>query len=155
MAPMSAAGLRPLRRAERALAYGLLGWSTELVFTAAQNLLHKQTRSPHLQGHSYLWMPPIYGLCAVLYEPLHDRLRTVPTAQRAAVYAAGIIGVEYVTGRLIECVAGVIPWDYTGRSRFQVHGATRLDYAPLWAAAGIALEPVDDALRSLRVGWAG
>src|ERR1035441_5346435 len=111
---MPAAGLRPLRRAERALAYGLLGGSTELVFTAAQNLLHKQTRSPHLQGHSYLWMPPIYGLCAVLYEPLHDRLRTVPTAQRAAVYAAGIIGVEYVTGRLIERVAGVIPWDYTG-----------------------------------------
>ena len=70
-------------------------------------------------------------------------------------YAAGIIGVEYVTGRLIERATGVIPWDYTGRSRFQLHGATRFDYLPLWAAAGIALEPVDDALRSVRLGWAG
>jgi hypothetical protein len=99
-------------------------------------------------------MPPIYGLCAVLYEPVHDRLRTAPVAQRAAVYAAGFIGVEYLAGRLIQRVAGVIPWDYTGRSRLQIHGATRLDYAPLWAAAGIALEPVDDVLRSLRVGGA-
>ena len=147
--------LRRLRRRERATAYALLGTATEVVFTAVQSSLHRSTRTAHLQGHTYLWMPPIYALCAVLYEPLHDRLREVPVAQRAAAYAAGIIGVEYVAGRLIERVAGVIPWDYSGRSRFQVHGATRLDYAPLWAAAGMALEPVDDALRSVRLGWAG
>jgi uncharacterized membrane protein len=146
--------LRRLRRRERAAAYALLGTVTEVVFTAIEGTLRRSTRSAHLQGHTYLWMPPIYGLCAVLYEPLHDRLRTVPVAQRASLYAAGFLGVEYLAGRLIERVAGVIPWDYTGRSRFEVHGATRLDYAPLWAAAGIALEPVDDALRSLRLGWA-
>ena len=125
-----------------------------MVFTAVEGTLRRSTRSARLEGRTYLWMPPIYGLCAVLYEPLHDRLRTVPVARRAAVYAAGIIGVEYVTGRLIERVAGVIPWDYRGRSRLQVHGATRFDYAPLWAIAGIALEPVDDALRSVRLSWA-
>jgi uncharacterized membrane protein len=146
---------RRLRRIERAAVYGLLGTASEVVFTAVQGVLHRSSRSARLEGHTYLWMPPIYALCAVLYEPLHDRLRGVAPAQRAAVYAAGFIGVEYVTGRLIERVAGVIPWDYTGATRLQVHGATRLDYAPLWAAAGMALEPVDDALRALRVGQAG
>ncbi len=133
------------------MVYALLGTVTEVVFTALDGAARPSTRSAKLEGHTYLWMPPIYALCAVLYEPLHDRLRTVPAAQRATVYAGGIIGVEYLTGRLIERLAGVIPWDYTGRSRLQLHGATRFDYAPLWAAFGLALEPVDDTLRSLRL----
>jgi uncharacterized membrane protein len=151
---MPAGRLRSLRRGERALAYGLLGWSTEVIFTAVQNLLHQDTRDARLQGHSYLWMAPIYGLCAVLYEPMHDRLRDRPARQRAAAYAAGILAVEYATGRLLQRTVGVIPWDYTGRSPLVIHGATRLDYAPFWAAAGIALERVDDALRTVRLGWA-
>ena len=154
MAAMSAARVRSLRRSERALAYGMVGWSAELVFTAAQNLLHRQTRDARLAGHSYLWMAPIYGLCAVLYEPAHDLVRDRPVAQRAAAYAAGIMAVEYATGRLIHRATGVIPWDYTGRSPLAIRGAIRLDYAPVWAAAGMALERVDDALRSARLGWA-
>jgi uncharacterized membrane protein len=145
---------RPLTRAERAVAYGVLGWSTEVVFTALEDLLHRQTRDARLRGHSYLWMAPIYGLCAVLYEPAHDAVRRRPTAHRALAYALGILAVEYASGRLIRRATGVIPWDYTGRSPLAIRGATRLDYAPLWAAAGIALERVDDALRSVRVSWA-
>ncbi|MBJ7608815.1 MAG: hypothetical protein JF887_05225 [Candidatus Dormibacteraeota bacterium] len=144
---------RRLSRAERAVAYGLLGWATEIVFTAIEGAVHRQTRDARLQGVSYLWMGPIYGLCAILFEPARDLLRGRPAAQRAAAYATGIIGVEYVTGRLFERATGVIPWDYTGRSPLVIHGATRLDYAPLWAAAGLALERVDDALRSARVSW--
>lgn len=145
---------RPLSRAQRALAYALLGWSTEVVFTAIDGFARGETRDARLRGHSYLWMAPIYGLCAVLYEPAHDRLRGRPATGRAAVYAAGILAVEYATGRLIGRLTGVIPWDYTGRGRMVIHGATRLDYAPLWAAAGMALEPVDDLLRSLRISRA-
>jgi uncharacterized membrane protein len=144
---------RRLRRHERATAYALLGTATEVVFTAVQATLHRSTRSARLQGHTYLWMPPIYALCAVLYEPLHDRLREAPAARRAATYAAGIIGVEYITGRLLERAVGLIPWDYRGTSPLQVHGATRLDYVPFWAVAGMALEPVDNALRSVRLSW--
>ncbi len=146
---------RRLRRSERAAAYALVGTVTEVVFTAIERTVRSSTRSAHLEGHTYLWMPPIYALCAVLYEPVHDRLRSAPLEQRAAAYAAGIIGVEYLSGRLIQRVTGVVPWDYTGRSRFQLHGATRFDYAPLWAAAGIALEPLDDILRSVRLSRPG
>ena len=146
---------RHLRRHERAAAYALLGTATEVVFTAVQATLHRSSRSPRLEGHTYLWMPPIYALCAVLYEPLHDRLRSAPAAGRAVAYSAGIMCVEYVTGRLIERATGLIPWDYRGTSRLQLHGATRFDYAPLWAAAGMALEPVDDVLRSVTMSRLG
>jgi uncharacterized membrane protein len=146
---------RPLRRAERAVTYAVLGLATEVAFTAAHGVLRGASRDARLEGHSYLWMAPIYGLCAVLYEPLHDSLRERRPAQRAAAYAAGIMAVEYATGRLIQRVAGVIPWDYTGRGRLVVHGATRLDYAPFWGAAGMALERVDDVLRSATVGPRG
>lgn len=150
----AASRLRPLTRAERAVAYGVLGWSTEVVFTALEELSHRRTRDARLRGHTYLWMAPIYGLCAVLYEPAHDAVRARPTAHRALTYALGILAVEYASGRLIRRATGVIPWDYTGRSPLAIRGATRLDYAPLWAAAGIALERVDDALRSVRISWA-
>ena len=145
---------RPLRRGERAAAYAALGWSTEVVFTAVEGLLRARTRNARLQGHSYIWMAPIYAFCAVLYEPVHDAIRDRPARHRAAVYAAGFLAVEYATGRLIQRTAGVIPWDYSGRSRLSIQGATRLDYAPLWAAAGMALERVDDALRGARLSWA-
>ena len=126
----------------------------EVLFTAVDGFVRGETRDARLRGHSYVWMGPIYGLCAVLYEPVHDRVRQRSPAQRAAVYATGILAVEYATGRLIQRATGVIPWDYTGRSPLVIHGATRLDYAPLWAAAGVALERVDDRLRAMRVSRA-
>lgn len=145
---------RRLRRHERAAVYALLGTATEVAFTALQDAARPSTRSARLQGFTYLWMPPLYACLAVLFEPAHDRLREQPPLLRAAAYSAGIIAFEYASGRFIQRIAGVIPWDYTGRSPLQIHGATRLDYAPLWGAAGIALEPVDDALRSVRLSWA-
>jgi hypothetical protein len=140
---------RPLSRLQRGLAYGLLGWSAEIVFTAAQGVLDSRTRSARLMGHSYLWMLPIYGLSAFLFEPLHDTVRSRPAWQRAATYAAGITAVEYGTGMAIRRGVGLVPWDYTGKSRLALPGgAVRLDYLPLWALAGMALEHVDDRLRA-------
>ncbi len=155
MATMSAAlRARPLTRAERAATYALLGWSTEVVFTAVEALAHGETRDARLRGHTYLWMAPIHALSVVLYERVHDRVRERPTAHRALTYALGILAVEYTTGRLIRRATGVIPWDYTGRTPLAIGGGVRLDYAPLWAAAGLALERVDDTLRSARISWA-
>jgi hypothetical protein len=141
---------RPLSRLQRGLAYGLLGWSAEIAFTAAQGALDSRTRSARLMGHSYLWMLPIYGLSAFLFEPLHDVVRSRPAWQRAAAYAAGITAVEYAAGMALRRGIRLVPWDYTGKSRLVIPGgATRLDYVPLWAAAGMLLERVDDQLRSV------
>jgi len=149
---MPAVNRRPLTRPERALAYGMLGWATEVAFTAVQGVASGSSRDWRLRGHSYLWMLPIYGLVAFLYEPVHDRVRERPAWQRAAAYAAGFLACELATGSAIRRAVGLVPWDYTGRTRFAVgRGAMRLDYAPLWAVAGLLLERVDDSLRALPV----
>ena len=135
----------------RFLCYGLLGWAIEIVWTAAGGALFAPAggRRWALTGHTYLWMFPIYGSMAFLYEPLHDALRPWPWPLRAVVYAAGFLAVEYAAGWALRRATGACPWDYARRprpSRWQVHGLMRLDYAPAWALLGLALEPVHDFL---------
>jgi hypothetical protein len=140
---------RPLRRAERAVAYGLLGWAMEVGFTGIGAVLDPKQRSWRLMGHSYLWMAPIYGSAAYLYEPVRDRLRGRPRWQRALAYGAGFIAAEYASGMALRRLTGTIPWDYTGHGPLVIHGATRLDYFPLWAGLGLLMEGLDDELRSI------
>ena len=141
---------RPLNRMERALAYGMLGWVAEIAFTGARGALQPDRRSWRLEGHSYLWMLPIYGLTAFLFEPLHDAVKRRPVWERAGIYAGGIMAVEYATGTALRRGVGAVPWDYTGQSRWALPGgAVRLDYAPIWAVSGLALERIHDGLREL------
>lgn len=142
---------RSLLRWERCAAYAVVGVATEVVFTGARDgVLRRDWR---LQGHSYLWMVPIYGMSAYLFEPVHEAVRGRSLWQRAAAYSAGIMGVEYLTGMALKKVVGVVPWDYSGHSRWVLPGgATRLDYAPMWAVAGLALERIHDGLADVTVG---
>ena len=123
-------------RGARAVVYGLTGWAIDSVYVAA----HTRRRRP-----SSLLNVPVYALAQPLYEPVHDLLRARPTAVRAAVYGAGILGVEYLSGRLLRRLLGAAPWDY-GTSRTAVDGLVRLDYYPLWGAFGLALERLHDVL---------
>jgi len=147
-APQSDQG-QSLSRAQRALVYGTVGVAMEVVFTGVVQAFHRDRADLKLQGHSYLWMLPLYGaLTAYAYEPVRDSLRRRPAPVRAAAYAAGTIALEYASGRLLKRTVGVIPWDYTGHGQFvRGGGATRLDYAPLWAVAGMAAERLSDRLR--------
>ena len=142
---------RPLLRWERSVAYAVVGVAAEVAFTGARDSALRRGWS--LQGRSYLWMFPIYGLAAFLFEPMHDAMRSRPFWERAVVYSAGIMGVEYLSGTALKKVVGVVPWDYSGHGRFVVPGgATRLDYAPLWAVAGLGLERLHDAMDRVTVG---
>lgn len=129
----------------RFLIYGLLGWCMEILWTALPRRWPVDWRLP---GHTYLWMLPIYGLVAPLYEPVHAALRAAGVAWplRGLVYAAGIMALEVGTGWLIARLTGRIPWDYRGRARWQWRGYTRFDYAPLWFLVGLGLEPLHDFL---------
>jgi len=141
---------RPLLRWERSVAYAVVGVATEVAFTGARDIALR--KGWVLQGRSYLWMFPIYGLAAFLFEPVHDAMRSRPLWQRAVVYSAGIMGVEYLAGTALRRAVGVVPWDYTGHGRFVVPGgATRLDYAPVWAVAGLGLERLHDAMGRVTV----
>jgi hypothetical protein len=129
----------------RFVLYGLLGWCAEIVWTAATGFAAK--RDPRLAGTTYLWMFPIYGLLAPLYEPLHDAVRGWPLLGRAALWAVGFSAVEWATGWAIARATGRCPWDYVAAgARFAANPYVRWDYLPLWAAVGLALEPVHDLL---------
>ncbi|HEU0245587.1 MAG TPA: hypothetical protein VFR38_00710 [Gaiellaceae bacterium] len=88
---------------------------------------------------------PVYGLAELLFEPVHDRLRQRPLALRGALYGAGILAVEYASGRLLHRLVGYVPWNYN-RARFSIDGLVRIDYLPLWAAYGLGLERLHDLL---------
>jgi hypothetical protein len=91
------------------------------------------------------WMFPVYALARPLFEPFHERLRGRPFAMRAAAYAVGITAVEYASGRVLRQLNGSAPWDYS-HARVHLDGLVRADYLPAWAAFGLGLERLHDAL---------
>lgn len=127
----------------RFVLYGLGGWCGEVVWTAlTESLAHRDWR---LIGHSYLWMFPIYGLLAPLYEPVHGSIRDYPWVLRAVVWSLGFTTIEFITGWLLARLTGRCPWDYSQR-RWAINSYIRWDYFPVWAVVGLALEPVHDFL---------
>ena len=130
-------------RLGRFAVYGGLGWCFEVLFTGLHDFV--RNRDPSLPSRSSLWMFPIYGLLQPLFEPLHDALRDKPVPARAAAYGAGIMAIEYATGKAIRGLVGKAPWDYS-YARVHVDGLVRPAYFPLWAGVGLAMERVHDTL---------
>lgn len=130
----------------RFIIYGLTGWCTEVFWTGLGSLLSGDLR---LQGWTYIWMFPIYGL-AIFLEPIHNRIRNWPVVLRGGVYTLLIFTIEYSTGWLLKNITGLCPWDYSGVPS-SVNGFIRLDYAPAWFAAGILFEKLHDMLVGINV----
>jgi uncharacterized membrane protein len=135
-------------RLGRFVAYGLLGWCAEVAFTGVGGFV--ESRDRRLMSKTSLWMFPTYGLIQPLYEPVHDALRErAPGPLRALIYGLGFLGAEYLSGVALRRTIGAATWDYS-HARLNVDGLIRWDYLPLWAAAGLALEPVHDVLTGRR-----
>lgn len=129
----------------RFIAYGLIGWGVEICWTGMGSLFRGDWR---LEGNTYLWMLPIYGL-AVLLEPLHEGIRRWPWLARGLVWVGVIWALEFVTGGTLEIAVGACPWDYTGKTPYSVLGLIRLDYAPAWFLLGLLFERLHDWLRQV------
>lgn len=127
----------------RFVLYGLGGWCGEVLYTALTGSLPRGDW--RLVGHTYLWMFPIYGLIAPLYEPIHNLIRDWPLLGRALVWSLGFTLVELASGWLIARLTGRCPWDYSDR-RWAINPYIRWDYFPVWALVGLALEPAHDFL---------
>ena len=125
----------------RFVLYALSGWCMEVVFTGIGSLLRGD---PTLTSRTYIWMFFIYGLAIVL-EPIHNRIRSLPVIVRGGIYMVLIFATEYLTGFLLYKLIGQCPWDYSG-SRFSVNGFIRLDYIPAWFAVGLLFERLHDTL---------
>ena len=52
----------------------------------------------------------------------------------------GFYLVEFLSGSILKQFS-MCPWDYSGAA-FQYRGIIRLDYAPLWFAAGLIFEKI-------------
>lgn len=139
-----------MRRLGRAGVYAAAGLLAEVAQTAVKSV-HRDGNW-RLTGTTYLWMAPIYGSAAWLFEPAHDALRGRPAWQRAVAWTAGIYAVEAASGELIRTAVGEVPWDYTrprGRATappVSWRGLVRPAYAPLWAVTGLGLEQLHDRL---------
>lgn len=127
----------------RFVLYALSGWCMEVVFTGVGSLLKGD---PALTSKTYIWMFFIYGL-AILLEPIHNSIRSLPAVVRGGIYMVLIFAAEYVTGFLLYKLIGQCPWDYTG-CRFSVKGFIRLDYMPAWFTVGLLFEKLHDTLVS-------
>lgn len=127
----------------RFVLYALSGWCMEVVFTGVGSLLKGD---PALTSKTYIWMFFIYGL-AILLEPIHNSIRSLPAVVRGGIYMVLIFAAEYVTGFLLYKLIGQCPWDYTG-CRFSVNGFIRLDYMPAWFTVGLLFEKLHDTLVS-------
>jgi uncharacterized membrane protein len=131
---------------KRFVIYGFAGWCTEIFWTGLGSLLSGDLR---LQGWTYIWMFPIYGL-AVLFEPVHNKIRKWPVIVRGGVYTVLIFIIEFSTGWMIKMLTGACPWDY-GNRPFSVGGFIRLDYGPAWFAAGLLFERLHDTLTGVHI----
>lgn len=123
-------------RTKKFLICGLTGWCMEILFTSTGALLHHDGR---MIGQTSIWMFPIYGMAALI-SPIYRKLKEKPALLRGSVYTVGIFSFEYLTGSLLK-KHHLCPWDYSG-AKTSINGVIRLDYAPLWMAAGLLFERI-------------
>lgn len=115
---------------------GSLGWCMEIFWTGVHSLLSGQGT---MMGKTSLLMFPIYG-CAALINPLYPKISGLPLFLRGCLYTAGIFIVEFFSGSILKFI-GICPWDYS-HTPFHFRGVIRLDYAPVWFAAGLFFEKI-------------
>jgi len=112
----------------------MMGWCLEILYTGLQSFLKKDYR---LTANTSIWMFFIYGM-AVFMEPVSNLLFRIPVLMRGGVYVVCIFAIEYITGMALKKIR-ICPWDY-GDSKYNIRGVIRLDFAPLWFAAGLLFE---------------
>ena len=127
--------------------FGILGVFGEVFFTAGATFLKK--RSLRLQGFSFIWMFPIYGLLAFLFEPIANAVAGYSWLLRGLVYMVGIYIIEYITGALLKKITGGHIWQYTGKYNLQGH--IQLVHAPVWLLMGLLVERYYDHLVFLSI----
>ncbi len=113
---------------------GLYGILLECFYTGIISLLNGNFS---LTSTTSLWMFPIYGM-AVFIIPLHDAIKNRHFIMRGFIYAFLIMTIEYITGSILinmHCC----PWNYSNK-KLNYQSVIRLDYFPLWMAAGLIFE---------------
>lgn len=131
----------------RFIIYGLLGFCAEVLWTGFLSMLEGDVK---LTGSTYIWMFLIYGL-AVLFEPVHNRIRHLSIFLRGGVYMVLIYFLELICGLLLREILGVCPWNY-GDEPLSINGIITLRYIPVWFTLGLIFEKIHDTLLMVESG---
>lgn len=115
---------------------GVIGWCMEIIWTAFDKFRRREMK---LMGNTSVLMFPIYGMAA-LFEPIMKLVKKQSAVIRGIVYMVCIFTIEYTSGTFLKR-RNICPWDYS-RAKYNVNGVIRLDYAPLWFAAGLIFEKI-------------
>lgn len=113
-----------------------MGWCLEIFWTGLKSFQRRQLK---LEGHSSIWMFPIYGMAALI-APLSRGLKNKNMWFRGTIYAVFIFLAEFITGSLLK-KQDMCPWDYS-KARLNINGVIRLDYAPIWFLTGLLYEKI-------------
>jgi len=140
--------------AVRILFYACLGVAAEVLMTAVcarlgivltADLDDPEARTSwRLKGHSFVWMFPIYGCGLLLFEVVHDLLRTAPWLVRGLCYVSALYVIELVASLVLVRLTGRHVWRWVGPG--SVGGHVHFAMAPVWFAAALLLEPLQDLL---------
>ena len=125
-----------MTRGQNFIICGLTGWCIEIAFTSAIALGKKDKT---LTGKTSAWMFPIYGT-ATLIGDIAPKISHWPTPVRGLLYGSAIMLGEYISGSVLTKF-DVCPWSYKG-AKYAVNDIVRLDYLPLWMAAGLLYEHI-------------
>ena len=118
---------------------GLCGWCLECFWTGMSSIKKWINNDRTLACRTSVWMFPIYGMAACL-TPICSKLEKRNALLRGGVYAILIYLTEYTTGVILKKY-GACPWDYS-KSKFNVKGVIRFDYAPAWIFTGLFFERI-------------
>ena len=123
--------------------YGMLGFSTEVMFTALWYVVDtKYNFGWTLHGCTSVWAFPIYAISMYAIEKMFLSLHTkVPLAVRGLAYLSWTYLWEFTTGYILRQFAAC-PWDYHGYTNYHIMGLVTFDYAPLWYIGTIILETI-------------
>ena len=116
--------------------FGFVGIIAEVFYTGIIDGI--RNKDPTLKSTSYIWMFPIYGAAGIIIKYLHYVFFDYNIVLRGLIYGVYIIAGEYITGTFLKYCIGRCPWHYTAKYSFQ--NVIRLDYLPIWSAAGLAIE---------------
>lgn len=129
-----------------ALLFGFLGLGLEVAFTGV--LDYRKNGDKQLMGYSSLWYLPLYWLAPVFFHCAGPFVFPLPVWVRGCLYMACLFAFEYAGMGALRLLLGASPSEKSYyRSRWNVHGLIRLDFAPAWFAAGLFFELVYRLLR--------
>lgn len=115
---------------------GITGLCLEVLWTGMINFFKKDKK---LSCNTSLLMFPIYGM-AFLIKPISTLIKKRNFIFRGCFYTFLIYIVEYLSGNELK-KRELCPWDYS-KSKFNIKGIIRLDYASAWFTVGLFYEKI-------------